>query len=105
MLLLRMGKPLAKMAPYMCSAKMEGQLLRQVNMRYPIHAVFAADIDQDGETEILVATDGKALITLSSTLGEKSSRLFDSRILALYVADINHDGQLEIIAGSEDKHV
>ncbi|MBV9692048.1 MAG: VCBS repeat-containing protein [Ktedonobacteraceae bacterium] len=84
----------------------EGQCIDKTYMQHPIYAIFAADIDHDGVTEILVATGGKDLIALTPDLREKwPSRQFNNRLVSLYVADVDNDGHDEIIAGSDDKHI
>jgi outer membrane protein assembly factor BamB len=84
----------------------EGQCIDKKYMQQPIYAIFVADVDHDGITEILVATGGKDLIALTPDLCKKwSSRPFNNRLVTLYVADVDNDGYDEIIAGSDDKHI
>jgi outer membrane protein assembly factor BamB len=94
---------------YILSA--EGICLTQEDMRYPVHAVYAVDVDHDGAVEILVATDGKDLAAFTPQwrdgtlkLDKKWQHRFDNRLHSIYVADIDHDGHNEIILGSEDQH-
>ncbi len=94
----------------------QGNLLDKYQIKHPIHAVFAADIDHDGYTEILIASDDHALTALvyaqqenmstescKGTFAKKWRRDFGSRLISLCVADVDHDGKMEIFASAEDK--
>lgn len=83
----------------------QGVCLGSRNVTYPIRAIWVADVDQDGENEILLTTDGKDLLALTPTLTLKWRQTFESRLHAIHVADVDQDGQNEIIVGAEDKHI
>jgi hypothetical protein len=92
----------------------QGQLLAKHNMKHPVRTILVTDIDNDGQIEVLVGTDGRDLsalmyvedkFTSATYFAEKWRQYFDKHFLCLCVTDIDGDGHNEIIAGSQDKHI
>ncbi len=75
-----------------------------------IHALAVADVDADGENEVLVGTDRLYdgyvyILNGSDAVIEKSVALEDgSPIYSLHVEDMDEDGDLEILAGGGKEH-
>jgi hypothetical protein len=75
-----------------------------------IHDVKIGDVDDDGEQEILVATDNLydgAIYVINGTTHEiEQSYLYDdgAPIYSIAIADVDNDGQTEIIAGAGREH-
>jgi outer membrane protein assembly factor BamB len=99
---------------YLYLLDQQGILLSQYPMKHPIYAITAADVDQDGQVEVLVATSGNELVALNYMQDQESSadcfvrkwqRGFGNRFLSLWTVDIDADKNIEIIAGSVDKHI
>src|SRR5579859_194841 len=92
----------------------QGHVLAKHNMGHAIQRILAADVDNDGQIEILVSTTGKDLVALTyhhdeyavkGRFEQKWRHKFDKRFISLCVADIDNDQNIEIIAGSDDKHI
>jgi outer membrane protein assembly factor BamB len=80
-----------------------GAPIAQRKMDQAIISLLAADIDGDGEIEVLVGTRTKKLYALAPDLSEKWSLSLSSRPLALAVADVNSDQHSEIIIACDDQ--
>jgi outer membrane protein assembly factor BamB/AAA+ ATPase superfamily predicted ATPase len=70
-----------------------------------IRGLCAADIDGDGDIEIVIGSEDRNLYVLNHN-GELKWRYFmPDAIFSVDVCDINHDGQAEILAGIDDGFV
>jgi len=65
-----------------------------------IYTIYAADVDQDGQMEILLGTDAKTCWRLPCA-GGKVVHSFENRLLSLYVIDIDVTGATRSFAGSK----
>ncbi|HIE34294.1 MAG TPA: VCBS repeat-containing protein [Candidatus Altiarchaeales archaeon] len=63
--------------------------------------VAIADIDNDNNKEILVATYTKGVLIIDSNGKLKKSLLSGSIVNSVYASDLNGDGNIEIVAGSK----
>lgn len=87
----------------------KGRPIRSTDVQGQIHAMYAVDLDKDGQTEILLGIDGKTLALLTRIPDDqpctRTLHRFPNRFLGLYVADVDGDGKNEILVGSEDKYL
>jgi len=65
-------------------------------------AFWTADFDQDGRTEIAVASYDRSLYLVDAAGEERWSADTGGSVFSLEVADLDGDGRCELLAGSED---
>jgi outer membrane protein assembly factor BamB len=81
-----------------------GELLWTFPTQGPVRAVFAADVNGDGEIEIL-AGSGDHHLYLLDRRGRCLHRhlMEDRQIYTIFAADIDHDQRVEILVGTDAK--
>ncbi len=83
-----------------------GGLLWEYQTGHVVRQVRVSDIDQDGKTEILVASEDQYIYALSGEAGEVLWKYrAGDRVHTVHVADVDGDGLVEVLAGSSDKHI
>ncbi|KYH40564.1 MAG: hypothetical protein AYL32_010940 [Candidatus Bathyarchaeota archaeon B26-2] len=94
--------PAERLPPTEEGEKMER--LYSVKLGEPVTAIFTADVDGDGEDEVLAGTEGGVLSALKG-LEEIWRFSTNGKINAIHVSDIDGDGVDEVLVGSSDCHL
>ncbi|HLI71590.1 MAG TPA: FG-GAP-like repeat-containing protein [Ktedonobacteraceae bacterium] len=81
-----------------------GEFLWEYQTGHVVRQVRVHDIDHDGKTEILVASEDQHVYALASETGEALWKYrAGSWVHAIHAADVDGDGVTEILAGSGDQ--
>ncbi|MBV9688621.1 MAG: AAA family ATPase [Ktedonobacteraceae bacterium] len=70
-----------------------------------IYAIHVADINQDGQLEILLGAEDGYLYILDQRCQLLWKHFVGQRVSNIYTADIDHDGIVEVLLGMEDNNV
>ncbi|MCW7079393.1 MAG: PKD domain-containing protein [Canidatus Methanoxibalbensis ujae] len=65
--------------------------------------VFSADLDNDGEKEVIAGTDENKIYVFDSKGNKKWEYTAGSAVMAVCAADFNGDGKKEVVAGTDYK--
>src|SRR5579875_1624735 len=83
-----------------------GEFLWEYQTGHVVRQVRVHDIDHDGKTEILVASEDQHVYALASETGEALWKYrAGSWVHAIHAADVDGDGVTEILAGSGDQSI
>ncbi len=83
-----------------------GGLLWQYQTGHVVRQVRVCDINHDGKTEVLVASEDQCIYAISSETGKVLWKFIAGGwVHTVHVADVDRDGEMEILAGSGDKHL
>lgn len=69
-------------------------------------AVVVADVDRDGQEEVIAGSDDRHIYVIDSQTGRlKTSFSVPHWVLVVGAADVDGDGKVEILVGTEDGHL
>lgn len=83
-----------------------GEMLWQYQANHEVRQLCIYDINGDGKTEVIVASEDQCIYALTSETGQLLWKYTTGGwVHSIYVADIDQDGEIEILTGSSDKKV